>query len=207
MSKKMTNAAPAAYRKLFAFLFLLLGYGGTLSAQNSTTITGIVKDKLNKPIDAVSVSLVGTQRGVSTDSNGRFSIVIDNPKQQLRFSRVGYTPIVTTINNSLTLEISLDAVSGSMDEVVFVGYGKQKKVSLVGAQSSINVEELKRPVANLSQVLAGRLAGVVGVQRTGLPGSNGADLYIRGSPLLPAAVTMPVHWSSWTEYREEISIL
>jgi len=180
MSQKMTNAAPAAYGKLFAFLFLLLGYGGTLSAQNTTTITGVVKDKLNKPIDAVSVSLVGTQRGVSTDSNGRFSIVIDNPKQQLRFSRVGYTPLVTTINNSLTLEISLDAVSGSMDEVVFVGYGKQKKVSLVGAQSSINVEELKQPVANLSAVLAGRLAGVVGVQRTGLPGSNGADLYIRG---------------------------
>ena len=180
MSKKMTNAAPAAYRKLFAFLFLLLGYGGTLSAQNSTTITGVVKDKLNKPIDAVSVSLVGTQRGVSTDSNGRFSIVIDNPKQQLRFSRVGYNPFVTTINNSLTLEIALDAVAGSMDEVVFVGYGKQKKISLVGAQSSVNVEELKQPVANLSAVLAGRIAGLVGVQRTGLPGSNGADLWIRG---------------------------
>ncbi|HTI89045.1 MAG TPA: TonB-dependent receptor [Puia sp.] len=180
MSQKMTNAAPAAYGKLFSFLFLLLSYGGTLFAQNSVRITGVVKDKLNKPIDAVSVSLIGTQRGASTDSLGRFAIVIDNPKQQLRFSRVGYKPFITTINNSLTLEILLDAVEGSMEEVVFVGYGKQKKVSLVGAQSSVNVEDLKQPVANLSAVLAGRLAGVVGVQRTGLPGSNGADLYIRG---------------------------
>lgn len=180
MSNKVTGAAPAALGKLFVFLFLLLGYGGTLSAQNSTTITGVVKDKLNKPLDAVSVQVVGTSRGVSTDSLGRFSIVINNPREQLRFSRVGYNPFVTNINNSLTLEIVLDAVSGSMDEVVFVGYGKQKKISLVGAQSSINVEELKQPVANLSAMLAGRIAGLVGVQRTGLPGSNGADLYIRG---------------------------
>jgi TonB-linked SusC/RagA family outer membrane protein len=168
-----------AWLRLITFL-LLLGYGGRAAAQTPVTITGTVKDKLNKPIDGVSVQVAGTHRGTSTDSTGKFAILIDNPKQQLQFSRVGYVSQVLSINNSLSLDIMLDAVAGSMDEVVFVGYGKQKKISLVGAQSSINVEDLKQPVANLSATLAGRIAGLVGVQRTGLPGSNGADLWIRG---------------------------
>jgi TonB-linked SusC/RagA family outer membrane protein len=166
---------------LFVFAFFLLAWGRLLAqAPANIVITGIVKDKLNKPLEGVSVEVVGTHRGASSDSNGHFSITIDNARQQLRFSHVGYVPQVNSINNNLALEITMDAVAGSMDEVVLVGYGKQKKISLVGAQSSVNVEDLKMPVANLSATLAGRIAGLVGVQRTGLPGSNAADLWIRG---------------------------
>ena len=183
MSRKKRHATPVALIRLLAFPLALLIFGGPLFAQNATgpiVITGIVKDKLNKPLDGVSVELVGTKRGASTDSNGHFSITVDNARQQLKFSRVGFVTQVNGINNSLTQDVVLDAVAGSLDEVVLVGYGKQKKISLVGAQSSVNVEELKLPVANLSATLAGRIAGLVGVQRTGLPGSNQADLWIRG---------------------------
>jgi len=159
---------------------MLLFCQGGLFAQNTITITGVVKDKLNNPLDHVSVQLVGTSRGTATDTTGKFRLIVDNDKQQLRFSAVGYTPQTLSLNNSLYLEVTMDAVSGSMDEVVFVGYGKQKKISLVGAQSSVNVDELKQPVGNLSAVLAGRISGLVGVQQTGLPGSNGSELYIRG---------------------------
>lgn len=166
-------------RRYFACLLLFL-YAGTVWAQGPVTISGQVKDKLNKPLEAVSVQVVGTQRGVTTDSLGKFSIKLDNPKQQLHFSRVGFVAQTLGTGNSFYLDIVMDAVEGSADEVVVVGYGQQKKISLVGAQSTINVEELKEPVANLSASLAGRIAGLVGVQRTGLPGSNGADLWIRG---------------------------
>lgn len=169
--------------RILSLIILSLFIANALSAQapaGSIQITGTVKDKLNKPLERVSIEIVGTHRGASTDSAGHFSVTLDNSRQQLRFSHVGYVSLVTSINNNLNLEIVLDAESGSMDEVVLVGYGKQKKISLVGAQSSVDVEDLKVPVANLSAALAGRIAGLVGVQRTGLPGSNSADLWIRG---------------------------
>jgi TonB-linked SusC/RagA family outer membrane protein len=159
---------------------VLVCHGVPLWAQGPVTITGVVKDKLGHPLESVSVQVIGTQRGSTTDTLGKFSIKLDNQKQQLRFSRVGYVAQTISTMNSLYLDVVLEATEGSADEVVVVGYGQQKKISLVGAQSSINVEDLKQPVANLSASLAGRIAGLVGVQRTGLPGSNAADLWIRG---------------------------
>ena len=180
-SSKLTHARCRVWLHLSLPLLLLCLQSQIFAqTQGPVTISGVVKDKLSKPLDGVSVTLVGTSKGVSTDSSGKFTITLDNPKQQLRFSHIGYVTQVNSINNTLTLEITMDAEAGSMEEVVLVGYGKQKKISLVGAQSSVNVEDLKVPVANLSAALAGRIAGLVGVQRTGLPGSNGADLWIRG---------------------------
>jgi len=183
MSNKLTPAACAATIRPMVLLLILLVGGGTLFAQKTPTsiaITGVVRDKLGKPLEGVSVELVGTHRGASTDTSGHFSLTLDNAKQQLKFSRVGFVAQTYTYNNSIAIEITMDAEAGSMDEVVLVGYGKQKKISLVGAQSTVNMDDLKLPVANLSASLAGRIAGLVGVQRTGLPGSNQADLWIRG---------------------------
>ncbi|MEP7144704.1 MAG: TonB-dependent receptor, partial [Ferruginibacter sp.] len=74
----------------------------------------------------------------------------------------------------------LDNVAGSMDEVVVIGYGKQRKISQIGAQAVINTSDLKQPIANVGAGLAGRLAGLVAVQRTGEPGHDDADIWIRG---------------------------
>ncbi|HEX9511479.1 MAG TPA: TonB-dependent receptor [Puia sp.] len=183
MSRKKRQATPVAFTRLLAFLLAFLIFGGPLLAQNATgpiIITGVVRDKLNKPLERVSVELVGSKRGVSTDSLGRFSIQIDNPKQQLRFSHIGYVGQVMAINNSLSLEISLDAEAGNLDEVVLVGYGKQRKISQIGSQSTLNIEELRQPVANVTAELGGRLGGLIAVQRTGEPGHDDADLWIRG---------------------------
>lgn len=95
-------------------------------------------------------------------------------------TNVGYESYRVAINNAINLNIILKAINNGINEVVVVGYGQQKKISVVGAQSSVNVEDLKLPVANLSTMLAGRISGLVGVQRSGLPGADGADLWIRG---------------------------
>src|SRR5258706_446826 len=113
-SRKLANGIPLLLPKhdflirwgrflLLPLVFFLMG--GTLSAQNSSAITikGVVYDKLNKPLSGVTVEVVGTRRGVATDEQGKFSITVDNPKQQLHFSHVGYVTQTTTLNNSLAL--------------------------------------------------------------------------------------------------------
>ena len=84
-----------------------------------------------------------------------------------------------------------------MEETVIVGYGTQRKISNIGAQSSMKMEDIKTPSASLTTTLAGRLAGVVAVQRTGEPGKDAADIWIRGI-LLP---TLLLRWYWWMEWN------
>ncbi|MEJ5053845.1 SusC/RagA family TonB-linked outer membrane protein [Sphingobacterium sp. MYb382] len=149
-------------------------------AQNTNMqVQGIVKDELNAALIAVSVTNLNSKVTVSTDAKGFFSILAQRG-DSLQVSHVGFQEYKTAINTTISLNIVLKALSNSLNEVVVVGFGQQKKISLVGSQSSVNVEDLKVPVANLSAALAGRISGLVGVQRSGLPGSDGADLWIRG---------------------------
>lgn len=143
------------------------------------TITGNVKDELRAVMPGVMIINQTSKAGVPTDDKGNFSI---NAKRgdTLVARLVGYEPYLFVINKTIDFDITMKATNSSLNEVVVVGFGQQKKISLVGAQSSVKVEDLKQPVANLSAALAGRIAGVVGVQRSGLPGSNSADLWIRG---------------------------
>ncbi|HEV7330578.1 MAG TPA: TonB-dependent receptor [Flavisolibacter sp.] len=142
-------------------------------------ISGTVRDRLGLPLQGVTVQVAGnTALTTTTDSAGKFSITIPE-NASLLFTAVGYKPQTIGVN-SLNMEVVMDAAEGNMQEVVVVGFGKAKKISIVGAQASVDVDELKQPVANLSATLSGRLAGVIGVQRSGLPGENAADLWIRG---------------------------
>lgn len=142
-------------------------------------ISGTAKDATNKALESVTVKELSTGDLTQTDKNGNYTI---NAKQgdSLSFSFIGYTTQTFLITDRIVINVNMEAVTGGLNDVVVVGYGQQKKISLVGAQSTVNMEELKQPVANLSASLAGRIAGLVGVQRTGLPGSNAADVWIRG---------------------------
>lgn len=142
-------------------------------------VTGTIKDRLNQPLVNVSIYNKTTGKSMVTDSKGTFSISA-HKGDSLFASMVGYVIQGFAVNDLIVFNLTLEAQSGSMNDVVVVGYGQQKKISLVGAQSSVNVEDLKQPIANLSATLAGRISGLVGVQRTGLPGSNSADIWIRG---------------------------
>lgn len=165
------------------FLCLLLFFSflaARSTAQNTIRVSGVVKDRLDKVISDVSVTIQGNNKvGTTTNEKGEFTLQV-SASDVLVFSYVGFIEVTRPVNNNLVFEIIMDAKQGSQEEVVVVGFGKAKKVSLVGAQSTVNVTELKQPVANLSTVLAGRVSGIVGVQRTGLPGENTADLWIRG---------------------------
>jgi TonB-linked SusC/RagA family outer membrane protein len=149
-------------------------------SQSTIKVSGIVKDRLEKVLPDVNVTVQGSKTaGTVTNDKGEFTLQVA-ANDVLVFSYAGFVEVTRAVNSTISFEIVMDAKQGSEQEVVVVGYGKAKKISLVGAQSTVNMEEIKQPVANISQALAGRISGVIGVQRTGLPGENAADLWIRG---------------------------
>lgn len=142
-------------------------------------ITGTVKDAMGKELIGVTIRNIATGKGAVTNENGFYTVEAD-PGQVLEYTYIGYVAQQVTVSERIVINIVLEAKAGSLNDVVIVGFGHQKKVTTIGAQTSIRAEELKQPVANLSNVLAGRVAGMIGVQRSGEPGYDNAQLWIRG---------------------------
>lgn len=145
-----------------------------------STVRGIIKDEKGQPIPGAGIKVKGTLITATTDVNGSFSIEIPSSTAVLIITYVGYEPQEIAVGSQKNLSINLKPSDNALEEVAVVGFGTQRKVSLIGAQSTINSKELKQPVASITQSLAGRIAGVVGVQRSGEPGRSTADIWIRG---------------------------
>lgn len=150
-------------------------------------ITGRVNDENGESLPGVSILVKGTQQGTTTDGEGRFQIEVPNDNTVLVFSFVGYVSQEVVVGNRTTLNISLEVDQKALEEVVVVGYGTQSKKMLTGAISSVKSEQLtSAPVSNVTNLLAGRLPGLVSKQESGRPGGDAASLNIRGfgSPLV-----------------------
>jgi len=143
-------------------------------------VRGTVIDETGAPLPGATVREKGTSNGVAADVEGEYKIRVSGSDAILIISSVGYLPKEETVGGRQEVNISLNEKVQELDEVVVVGFGEQRKISVVGAQSTIIPEELKLPVANVNQLLAGRISGVIGVQRSGEPGRSGADIWIRG---------------------------
>lgn len=156
----------------------------TTTKKQDLIVSGKISDiQNNQALTGVSIKLKGSTIGTSSTVDGTFSLSLT--KEQLTngilsFSFVGYMGKEEAIRGRNTVDIALAADSSNLEEVVVVGFGTQRKVSLIGAQSTVSAEELKLPVASVTQSLAGRLAGIVGVQRSGEPGRSAADIWVRG---------------------------
>ena len=149
--------------------------------QQKYRITGIVVDATGEPIIGASVAVKGqTVNGVITDIDGKFNISTTASKVMLTISYIGYTAVEIEATKDKPIRVRLQEDNQMLNEVVVVGYGTQKKESVVGSVQMIKPDNLKVPSSNLSTGFAGRLAGVVAVQRSGEPGADGADFWIRG---------------------------
>jgi TonB-linked SusC/RagA family outer membrane protein len=142
-------------------------------------ISGVVRNNLNEPLKGASIENLNSRETVLTSPLGSYIISADKG-DSLRASFVGYNPYTFAFTDRIVYDITMENVKGSLDEVVIVGYGKQRKISQIGAQSVLETKDLKQPIANVGAGLAGRLAGLVAVQRTGEPGHDDADIWIRG---------------------------
>lgn len=158
------------------------GYGAATPLQQlQQSVTGTVTDELGNPMSGVTVTVIGTAAATTTSSKGTYTI---RAKQgdRLRFSFVGYLPVEVTVGESSSVDITMQAEASSMGEVVVVAYGKQKKETLTGAIASVSTKEIKQsPAANLAVTLAGRLPGLTSIQRSGEPGRDLTQLFIRGT--------------------------
>lgn len=151
-------------------------------AQNQNQVAGQVVDSLSgESLPGVNVLLKGTKTGTSTDLDGNYELTVSSLQDTLIFSFVGYVQKEVAISGRTEIDMQLQSETVSGDELVVVGYGTQEKESLVGSQISVEPQELQTaPVRNLSTSLAGKIAGVVSVQRSGAPGYDDADIWIRG---------------------------
>ena len=155
------------------------------------TVTGNVVDELGDPMIAAGVLLKNTVIGVVTDLDGNYSITVDaaGGGGVLVFSSLGYEDQEIPINGRTTINVQMQLQTTAIEEVVVVGYGTQKRESVVGSIATVDASTLKVPSAQLSTGLAGQLAGVVAVQKSGQPGSSQADFYIRGVSSFQGTVT------------------
>ncbi|WEK35362.1 MAG: TonB-dependent receptor [Candidatus Pseudobacter hemicellulosilyticus] len=152
----------------------------TITADTTIIITGLVRDRAGTPLDNVSVMLAGSQRGTVTNSKGEFSIrAAEN--DSLVFSSVGFLPMKRAVGNTRIFDITLVPQDATMSDVVIVGFGTQKKESVIGAITTISPEKLQsNQTRSLTNALAGQIAGVIGVKRSGEPGYDASDIWIRG---------------------------
>ncbi|WP_293944695.1 MULTISPECIES: SusC/RagA family TonB-linked outer membrane protein [unclassified Sphingobacterium] len=148
--------------------------------QDTVTIRGRVTDEFNNPIEAVSVALKGTSKQTSTNKQGEYFMDLPALRGVLTFTYVGHKAQEIQLGARKRIDVTLVQDSSKLEEVVVVGFGTQKKLTTIGAQSSITPSDLKQPVGNLSNLIAGRVAGVIGVQRSGEPGYDASNIYIRG---------------------------
>lgn len=168
------------YRLLIAAILLFSLSIPALEAQNtSANVTGTVKDVSGAAIPGVLVSVVGTQQAAFTDANGFFSV----PAREgavLEFSFLGYTTQSVNIGSQRTIAVVLAESTTQIDDVVVMAFGTQKKESVVSSIDTVNPTELRVPSSNLTTALAGRVNGMIAYQRSGEPGMDNADFFIRG---------------------------
>ncbi|WP_083252158.1 SusC/RagA family TonB-linked outer membrane protein [Pedobacter steynii] len=163
----------------------LVGITFSASAQTEVTVRGMVKDSVGG-IPAATVRHADSKNGVSTDQEGRYTIKV--PKtSKLVFSFIGYKSKTISVadykpnsEGIYLISVVLSPDNSSLDEVTVVGFGTQKKTSVISSIISISPKELKGPTSNLTTMLAGRVAGMVAYQRSGEPGGDNANFFIRG---------------------------
>lgn len=150
-----------------------------------STIKGSVVDEQNAPIVGATVVVVGTNNGAATSLDGSFTLSKVKAGSQLQVSFLGYETQTIEVTTATEYNIVLKDASEKIEDVVVVGYGTQKKASVTAAISQISGSELaKAPVGNVTNMLAGRVAGLTAVQSSGQPGADSSSILVRGQSVL-----------------------
>jgi len=149
------------------------------SPPQKNEIKGKVVDTKGSSLPGVTITIVGTTKGVITDNDGSYSIDV-KPGDKLVFSFIGMESQIIDVGNQTSIDVIMKAKSEELEDVTVVAFGKQKKESVIGSITTIKPDELKVPSSNLTTALAGQMAGVIAYQRSGEPGADNADFFVRG---------------------------
>ena len=171
-------------KKIFRCIsFLLLFIAGTASVY-ADTVRGTVVDDTGEPLIGATIALKGGSAATASDIDGNYSLQVPDLKTAvLKVSYVGYLPQEIKVNGRSTVDVTLQTNAEQLEEVVVVGYGQQKKSSVVGAITQTTGEVLERAagIHDISAALTGNLPGVVTMQSSGMPGEESAKITIRGA--------------------------
>lgn len=165
---------------LFSFsLISAYGSSGNGAMNQQRKITGKIVDKEGKSLPGATVTIVGTTRGVISDVDGSFSIEA-SPNDKLVFSFIGMESQIIDVGSKTSLNITMAEKTEELESVTVVAFAKQKKESVLASIETVKPEELRIPASNLTTALAGRMSGVISYQRSGEPGQDNAQFFIRG---------------------------
>ena len=171
---------------LIMLVAVILCFTGILQAQagdklQQKKISGIVADSKGLPMTGVNVVVTGTTQGTMTDADGKYSIDVTPETKSLTFTFIGMTDQEIIIGTQNQINVTMVESAIGLDEVVVVGYGTQKKVSMINAVSNISSKEIsQRTTTNISQALQGKLSGLTIIDYGGAPGSESLSMRIRG---------------------------
>ena len=165
---------------LFVSIFTLLGAGTAYSQDGGKMrVTGTVVDANGDPLVGATVQILNTSVGTITNVDGLYVIdVSDN--DVLTFSYIGFLSQNLPVKGKDVLNVTLSEDSQMMEDVVVIGYGKEKRAAMVSSVSTINSRQLASPSSNITNNLAGQLAGLISIQRSAEPGRDDAEFWIRG---------------------------
>ena len=164
---------------LYLFLFIMLLFCQHTFAQ-SVLVSGIVVDSEGNPLPGVSVLKLGSTNGAITSIDGKYALSNLNANDTLRFTYVGYMTEKRSVGKQTIINVILNESASSLGEVQVVAFQTQKKNSVIGSINTINPSELKIAPSNLTNALAGKIAGLISYQRSGQPGKDNAEFFIRG---------------------------
>lgn len=174
----MINIIPKI--RMLLFLSSILVASGSNTFAQTVHVTGVVVDQDGQSLPGATVLVKGSTTGVITDLNGHYTISAKSG-DVLTFSFVGCKTKEIAVGNQTVINVELEATAESLDEVVIIGYGEQKKVTVTGAVSSVRSDELlSSPSASIANSLAGKITGLASIQYSGQPGEDDPVLYVRG---------------------------
>lgn len=171
---------------LFIMLISFILPGNYTYGQQQVKISGTVFDEAGVTLPGVNVVVKGTTIGIVTDLDGKYTLNVPDKNAVLVASFIGYVPVEMPIAGKATVDMTLTPETLSLQEVIVVGYGIQKKVNVIGSISTVSAEEIRSvPSNNVSSALSGLLPGLAVTQSSGRPGADAATLSIRGTSTIP----------------------
>lgn len=162
----------------FLGFMALMFYSLAAFAQNTITVKGVVTDPANDPLPGVSIKIEGTTKGGTTNMDGKYTLTV-SPKAVLVFSFTGMKTQRIPVKGRTTINVKFEDDDKTLEDLVVIGHGATKKVSISGAITSIKGQELRMPTSSLTSAFAGQIAGVISMATSGAPGSA-SEFYIRG---------------------------
>lgn len=166
--------------RLFLLILLLTAIPLTVFAQTRTVKGFVFEEETGEPMPGATVSVAGSTKGAITGLDGSFELSGVKSTDKLKFEFFGKEPQTLDVGDVSNFVVKLKDAANELDDAVVVAFGKQKKESVIGSITAVDVQTLKVPSSNLTTALAGNVAGVISYQRSGEPGQDNADFFVRG---------------------------